>query len=297
MSASAPRQAAADNSGYASATVHQQSSSAQGYAYDQYQSENTQAEASGDRAGYQPYSSSQTPAQPATYSSFEDYNNRLPSTTASTLPTSGSQNVASSYPSSSVTASSAAQWGTSTSNPQSRTTRAQKATQSAAGTAPYTSQSQPQSQPQSQSLQGFSVRPQPSSAQARGSPSTYNQQLQQQQHRQQQGQQHHQPQQQQQQQGYNGYMNQQQQQQQAGSSQQSWYGFGAAANSASSGYTSATAASGNNAYSAAAATSHTHGHGGHGHQAQQQRSMNLSSHTYSSMDGEIYDLLRSNPPG
>jgi hypothetical protein len=295
MSASAPRQAAADNSGYASATVHQQSSSAQGYAYDQYQSGNTQAEASGDRAGYQPYSSSQTPAQPATYSSFEDYNNRLPSTTASTLPTSGSQNVASSYPSSSVTASSAAQWGTSTSNPQSRTTRAQKATQSAAGTAPYTSQSQPQSQPQSQSLQGFSVRPQPSSAQARGSPSTYNQQLQQQQHRQQQGQQHHQPQQQQQQQqGYNGYMNQQQQ---AGSSQQSWYGFGAAANSASSGYNSATAASGNNAYSAAAATSHTHGHGGHGHQAQQQRSMNLSSHTYSSMDGEIYDLLRSNPPG
>lgn len=45
----APRQAVADNSGYASAAVTQQSSSAQGYTYDQYQGGNTQTDSSSDR--------------------------------------------------------------------------------------------------------------------------------------------------------------------------------------------------------------------------------------------------------
>ncbi|KAK3294852.1 uncharacterized protein B0H64DRAFT_443883 [Chaetomium fimeti] len=111
----------------------------------------------------------------------------------------------------------------------------------------------------------------------------------------------------QQQPSYNGYVNnmsqQQQPQQQASGSHQNWgYGFGATTNSASSGYNSAAAGSVSNSYSAAAGTSHGREHGGHGshsHPAQQQRSMNLSSHTYSSMDGEqsLYDLLRSNPAG
>ena len=107
---------------------------------------------------------------------------------------------------------------------------------------------------------------------------------------------------QQHQQGYSGYSNQQptndapQQQQQ----QQSWYGFNAA-NNPNSAYNSA-AASSNNSGAFAGAASHTHGNtGGSGtYNPPHHRSMNLSGHTYTSIDGgeqALYDLLRNNQSG
>ncbi|KAG7287915.1 hypothetical protein NEMBOFW57_007433 [Staphylotrichum longicolle] len=285
-------QGLAHNSGYASAAPTEQASSAQNYNYNQYQSGNTQDSTSSDRVAYQPYSNNPPGAQSSSYSSSDNYNARVPNAASSTLSGSLSQNVASSYHSNPAATTNNAQWGTSTPTPQARNTRGYNNTQSATSSAYNSSHT-----PQSQSLQGFSVRPQPQT-QPRSSSTTYSQQLQQQQQRQQQ--QHGQ---QQQQQGYSGYMNQQQQQQPTTSSQQNWgYGFGAA-NSSSSGYNSAAATgSGNNAaYPAAGATSHGtqgHGHAGHGHQAQQQhRSMNLSSHTYMEHDQALYALLRSNPAG
>ncbi|KAH6856619.1 hypothetical protein B0I37DRAFT_79604 [Chaetomium sp. MPI-CAGE-AT-0009] len=274
-----------------------QSNPAQGYGYSQHQTGNTQAEPSGERVSYQPYTN-QTSNQPSSYST-DSYDARMANTTSSTYPTTTSQNVASSYSSNPAATTSTTQWAASTSTNQSRNTHAYNATQSAAGSASYNAAS---NAPQSQTLQGFNVRPPPS--QPRGSSSAYNQQLQQQQ-RQQHGQQHNQ--QSQQQPSYNGYVNnmsqQQQPQQQASGGHQNWgYGFGATAGNASSGYNSAAVGSGSNSYSAAASTSHRRehmGHGSHGHPAQQQRSMNLSSHTYSSMDGEqsLYDLLRTHPAG
>jgi hypothetical protein len=287
-------QSIADNTGYASAAATQQPSSTQSYShYNQYQSGNTQADSSSDRLAYQPYSN-HTPAQTqsTSYSSFDSYNTRLPSATSS----SGTQNVASSYPSNSGAASNTTQWGASTSTAQARNARAYNAMQSASGTGYSTT-----SNTQSQSLQGFSVRPQPPTT-TRSSSTAYSQQLQQQQQqqdRQQQSQTH------QQQQSYSGYVNQPQQQHTSSTQQQNWgYGFGtaAAANNASSGYSSTAAgASGTNAYSTASATA-SHGHGGHqaAHQTQAaHKSMNLSSHTYSSMDHDqaLYDLLRNNPTG
>lgn len=281
-------QSLAGNSGYASAAATQQPSSDQNQnTYNQYQSGTTRHDSSSDRVAYQQYPNNQTPTASTSDPSYDNSNSRLPNAESSTLSASGSQNVASSYPQNPTATPNAAQWGTTTSTAQGRNTRAYNATQSASGNASYNNAS---STPQSQPRQGFSGRPQPP-AQARNSSTAYNQPHQQ-----------RQQQQQQQQQSYNVYMNQQERpQQQASSSQQNWYGFGTAANSASSGYNSAAAAGGNNAYPAAAGTPHRHGHGhdGHGHQTQHQRSMNLSSHTYSSMDGDqaLYDLLRSNPAG
>jgi hypothetical protein len=280
----------------AAQTSSVQPNPAQDYSYSQYQNGNTQAEPSGERVAYQPYST-QTSNQLSSYST-DNYDARTSNTTSSTYPAAASQNVASSYSSNPAATTSTAQWTAPTSTPQSRNTHAYNASQSAVGGGSYNAASNP---PQSQAIQGFNVRPPPT--QPRASSSAYSQQLQQQQ-RQQHGQQHSQ-----QQAGYNGYVNNlsqhQQPQQQASGGHQNWgYGFGATANNAASGYNSATVGSGSNSYSAAAGTSHGHGrghgaHGSHGHQAQQQRSMNLSSHTYSSMDGEqsLYDLLRTNPAG
>lgn len=287
-------QSLADNSGYASASVVQQSSSTQSYNdYNQYSSGNNQADSSGDRIAYQPYTNNPASTHSTSYSSFENYNSRLASAPSSTRSSSASQNVASSYPANSATQPPAAQWGAATSTPQARNAHAYNATQSASGTTSY---NVPSSTQQSQSLQGFSVKPQ-APTQARSSSSMYSQQPQPQQHRQQPHQQQQQPQ-RQQQQNYNGYLGNIGQQAHTTSNHQNWYGFGAASNT-SSGYNSAAATSGNNAYSAAAATSHAQGHC-HGHQTQPHRPMNLSSHTYSSMDGHgeaVYDLLRSNPGG
>ncbi len=268
----------ADNSGYASAATTQQPSSTQSYSYNQYQSGNTQADASSDRVAYQPYTNNQTTGQSNSYSSFDNYNSRVPNTTASTSSASWSQNVASSYASNPAATTSTAQWGSSTSTPQTRTARGYDTTQSTTGTA-YTSSNT--SQPQSR-LQNFNPHPQPQ-AQTSSSSSTYNQQLHQQQQRQQQAQ----P--QQQQQSYNGYINtvnqqqqpqqSQQQQQPANSNQQSW------------GYNTYPSAS-----SSAAAAASSHGHGSHQtaqQQQQQHRSMNLSGRTYGGM--ELYDLMRNNP--
>ncbi|KAK3353038.1 hypothetical protein B0T25DRAFT_623170 [Lasiosphaeria hispida] len=146
----------------------------------------------------------------------------------------------------------------------------------------------------SQSLQGFSVRPQPV-AQVRSFSSTYGQQA----HQQQAQAQHRSPtpQQSQQQQGYGNYSTQPH----AGNSQQNQqgrYGFNMPSNS-SSGYNS-PAVSGNNAYSNVG--SHAHGSAAAAAYSQQQQSlhqsMNLSSHTYSSSIDRgkqaTLELLRQN---
>ncbi|KAK4126205.1 hypothetical protein N657DRAFT_670298 [Parathielavia appendiculata] len=288
-----------NNTEYTPNAAAQESGSAQSYSqYSQYQGGNTQADSSSDRLAYQPYSSNQiaTQTQPTSYSSFDNYNTRLPNTATPSLATPGTQNIASSYPANSGAASDRAQWGSSTATAQARNTQAYNAMQPASGTGYNTSSNAPQSQ----SLQGLSVTPQPPTA--RSSPTAFSQQLQQQQHQQhqqhqqehkqqhqQQGQNHQQP-------SYNGYMSQPAQQDNS-STQQTWgYGFGTGSNP-SSGYGSTAGTSASNAYPSSATASHGHGH--QAHQTQAHRPMNLSSHTYSSMDHDqaLYDLLRNSQTG
>jgi len=274
-------QPVADSSGYASATATaQQPSSAQTYnTYNQYQTETSQTDGSSDRTAYQPYSHTHTTSQPATYSSFDEYNSAraAANTASSTLSAQASQNVASSYPSNSAATARLSQWGTSTTTPQTGHSRGYMSTPSATETSSYnTTSTTPQQQ---QSLQGLDLRPQ-SQTQTRSSSNTYTQQPQQQQQRQQQ----------QQQQGYTGYMTQMQQPQQhtaTSSQQQQGWGYGFGTTSSSSGY---------NSTSGGGAAASPHGHGS-SHTAQQQQQHRSLHHGALEHDASLYDLLRRNPAG
>ncbi|KAK4231400.1 hypothetical protein QBC38DRAFT_451416 [Podospora fimiseda] len=282
-----PSQTMNNNTGYSTATTTQPSSSNQAYNYNQqYSTANTGSSArndsSNDRIAYQPYSNTQ-PASTSSnsYSSFDNYNARPTNNTSNPA----SQNVTSSYSGNSAS-SNAGQWGSAPSaSTQARNAHTYNNNQAAsANSYMNTATAQP-----SASLQGFNVRPQPPAT--RSSTATYAQESQQH-HRQQRQQQ--QP----QQQNYNNYQTQQQPPQQASNNQGWWTG----SNNPSSTYSSATAGSGaNDAYSNSGATSHGHGGQQQHHQQQQQqhhhRSMNLSSHTYSSMDGDLFDMLRHDPSG
>ncbi len=283
-------QSLADNSGYATATTTtQQQSSAQTYNnYNQYQTEASQTDGSSDRTtAYQPYSHTHTTPQPATYSSFDEYNNEraAANTASSTLSAQASQNVASSYPSNSAATTRMAQWGTSTTTPQTGYSRPYMPAQSTTDTNSYNTTSTTAQQPQS--LQNLNLRPQ-SQTQTRSSSNTYTQQPQQQQPQRQQ---------QQRQQGYTGYITQlqapqlqapqQQQQHTASNNQQSWgYGFG---NSSSSEYNSTSGAG-------AATSSHGHDSSHTGQQQQQQQHRSLH-HGELEHDTSLYDLLGRNPAG
>ncbi|KAK0641622.1 hypothetical protein B0T16DRAFT_461664 [Cercophora newfieldiana] len=249
--------------------------------YDHNQYSSARAEPA-NTVAYEPYSSH--PAPPSTsnsYSSYSGYGTRsaTANTTAAAQNT-ASQTVESSYNATTATAPSSSQWGSTNSGTQSqsRNTHSYNAGQSSASTSYNHQSSNNQS---SSSLQGFNVRPQPTT-QTRSSSNAYGHQTQSQRP------------QQTQQQSYDSYSSQPQ----TNSNQQSnWYGFNAV-NSPSSGYNSA-ATSGNNAYSSAG--SHAHGGGsntGAGSYNQGHRSMNLSSHTYSSMEGgeqaALFELLRNN---
>ncbi|KAK3990109.1 hypothetical protein QBC44DRAFT_369431 [Cladorrhinum sp. PSN332] len=277
---SQPSQTMSNNTGYSTTTASQPPSSNQGYNYNQqYSTTNTGStarnESSNDRIAYQPYSNNQPASTNAnSYSSFDNYNAR-PTNNASNLV---SQNVASSYSGTSITPSTG-QWGPAPStSTQARNAHTYNSNQAASLSTSYmnTSNTQP-----STSIQGFNVRPQPPVT--RSSTAAYAEQ----------SQQHHRQQQQQQQTNYNNYQTQQPQQQSSNNNQNWW----TASNNPSSTYNSATAAAAgsgaNNAYSHSAATSHGHS----GQQQQHHRSMNLSSHTYSSMDGDLFDMLRQNPSG
>ncbi|KXX79196.1 hypothetical protein MMYC01_203679 [Madurella mycetomatis] len=292
-------QSLTESSGYESAAAAQPSISADGYnSYDQYPSAaNAQPDSFSDRIPYQPYADNQASA----YSSFDNYNTSLANPVSSTISTPASQVVISSYPSTSVAAPSTIQWGAAASTSQAEDSCVYNAAQAAAGTSSYNTPSNPQ-QPQPQ--QGFNVRHQPS-AQAKGSSSMHPQQQQQRQPPNQ-SRQTPKTQQHRQQQSYSGHMTQQQQQQQpphtvtASTSHQGWCAFAANNTASSGGYSSNAAAAGSisrghghgHATSHNTARVHANGGGSHG-------SMDLASHTYSSMGGDeqvMYDLLRSSNP-
>ncbi|KAK0620367.1 hypothetical protein B0T14DRAFT_496913 [Immersiella caudata] len=242
--------------------------------YDCNQYSNAGAEQA-SAVAYEPYSSHPAPAVSTnSYTSYSGYGTRSTTTNSSATAAPNnttSQTVASSYSATTATAPSA--WGATSSRTQARNTHSYNNNQSSSAAASYNHQSA-SSQP-SPSLQGLNVRPQPA-AQTRSSSNAYSHQTQQQQ------------------QYGNSYSNQPQT---ATANQQStWYEFNAVSNPSPS-YNSA-ATSGNNAYSNTG--SHAHGGGSTssgGSYNQTPRSMNLSSHTYSSMEGgeqALYELLRSN---
>ncbi|KAM7206828.1 hypothetical protein V8F20_002534 [Naviculisporaceae sp. PSN 640] len=309
-----------DNSGYGHAPTTGDTSTTSGYDnYSQYQ--NTRADSTNNRvATYDQYTTNPTSAMSNSYSSYDSYNTRPSNnTTSSVLQNPVPQANTTSYNTQpAAPTSNTSHWGSNTGssslsqprNTQSYNTTSNTQPSSTARSSSSYLAAPATNQQQSQVLQGFSVRPQPLAAPSTRSSSanTYNQQ----------------PQQQQQQstsqrQSYNNnsYSNQthgtsnsantQQQQQQ----QQNWYGF-TAANNASSNYNANTQQQHNSSAGAGAGgygtnTSHSHSHGGHGGgsssygQQAHHRSMNLSSHTYSSIDGgehaALFEMLRNNPSG
>lgn len=196
-------QAAVKAPAYTSTTVASNPTPAAAYDYNQHPT--SRAESSNSRVAYEPYSNHPAPTASTSYPSYDAYNPRQASSTASTgLANSASQTVASSYNATTVTAPSSSQWGSTGTNAQSRNTQSYSASQPASNSTAYGGQQQ------SQNLQAFNVRPQPP-AQARAPPSTYSQHAQQPQQQQpRQRQQPSQPSHQQhQQQGYDDYSNQQ----------------------------------------------------------------------------------------
>ena len=270
-------------SSYASSTGASNGAQVSIYDYSQYSS--ARQEPATTQVAYKPYSHHQAaPAVANSYSSYDNYNAR--STDAALPPASSSipQTLASSYSAATATAAavatapSTAQWGTSTPSAQSQTAQPYNRSQSASTGVSYNLSSA--SNHHSQALQGLNMRPQPPSESSLSN--AYGQQTQQ-------PQQSHQH-----QQGYGAYPNNahaggsqhQHQQQLQQQQQQNWYGFGADHSSTSSGYPSTTGNGGTH-----------HAHGGNGSYSQSHhRSMNLSSHTYSSIDGgeqAIFDMLRN----
>ncbi|KAM7202865.1 hypothetical protein V8F33_002523 [Rhypophila sp. PSN 637] len=305
----------ADNSGYGHTASAGDTSAAAGYDnYSQYQT--TRADSTSNRVtSYDQYTTNPTATISNSYSSYDNYNSRPSNTTTSSVlqnPVPQAANTSYNNQPASTT-SNTSHWGSgSASSGVAQPRNSQSYNNSGNNNQPsstsrssssYLAAPATNQQPQSQILQGFSVRPQPLAAPAtrNSAANTYNQQPQQQQ---QSGSQR---------QSYNSYSNQahgstgsantQQQ-------QQNWYGF-TPANNASSTYSGTTAGSGGG-YSAGtgggggasshnAHSQHAHAPSNYGQQQQaHNRSMNLSSHTYSSIDGgdhALYEMLRNNPSG
>lgn len=246
------------------------SSSVPSYDYNQYS--NNRTESTNDIVAYEPYSQQPTSTAANSYSSYGTYDTRSTNGAATHSP--ASQTIASSYDATTVTTPSTSHWLAANSS-QSRTAQSFNHNTGSNGTSYNISSSNATSQAQAQALQGFSVRPQ-LSTQTRSAANAYGQQPQQPQR--------------QQQQGYNVFPNQAQP---SNNQQQNWYGYNAA-NNTSSTYNSATGDS--NAYPGA---SHAHGSsaGSRSYNQTQHQSMNLSSNTYSDLDGDqaLYELLDRNP--
>lgn len=156
---------------YSSSTVASNPTPAAAYDYNEYPT--SRAESSNSRVAYEPYSNHPAPTASTSYSGYDTYNPRQASSTASAgLANSASQTVASSYNTTTVTAPSSSQWGSTGTNTQSRNTQSYSASQPASTSTAYGGQQQ------SQNLQTFNVRPQPP-AQVRAPPSTYSQHAQQ----------------------------------------------------------------------------------------------------------------------
>ncbi|KAK3323455.1 hypothetical protein B0T19DRAFT_204987 [Cercophora scortea] len=303
----------AENTGYPSNAGVTDSNSASSYnTYTQYPAARAET-SSTNRVAYDQYTNNNQPsAVSSSYSSYDNYNARPNNTSSSTtLSNPVSQTAAAPYSTSTTAAPSASQWG-ATSSGSSRNTQSYNTNQSASTTRPYNVAAS--NTQQSQTLQGFNVRPPPPpTVQTRSSTSAYNHQQHQQQQpappAQPQSQVHTRSQSQQQRHDYNSYSNQPQQQQPQHnnnssssnhSNNQNWFGFSGASNSTPSSYSS-TSASANTAYPNSG--SHAHGSAAASYsqaQTSHHRSMNLSGHTYSSIDGgdqALYDLLRTNPAG
>ncbi|KAK4454318.1 hypothetical protein QBC34DRAFT_421322 [Podospora aff. communis PSN243] len=275
------------STGYPASSGVSNPTTASNYDYSQYSS--ARAEPSSTVA-YEPYSSHPAPTTSSnSYSSYSGYGTRsaTANSSAAAAANTASQTVTSSYNATTATAPSASQWGATSSGTQARNTHSYSNNQSSSAATSYSHQSA--TNKPSPSLQGFDVRPQPTT-QGRSSSNAYGHHTQQQQEQQQQ----QRPRQSQQQAYNNSYSSQPQ----ASTNQQSnWYGFNAV-NNPSSGYNTAPT-SGNNAYSNTGSHAHAGGSTGSGGSYNQtHRSMNLSSHTYSSMEGgeqALYELLRNNP--
>ena len=291
-------------SGYPPAAGETDSNSTTGYdGYSQYQ--NTRTDSSSNRVtSYDHYSTNPSSTSLSnSYTSYDTYNPRSANTTSSTaLANPVPQTTATSYNNQTTpTAPSTSHWGSGTASSgvsQPRNSQAYNSNTQAASTgrsSPYNLAAPSTTQQTSHALQGFSVRPQPPSAPTTRSASAYQQ-------AQQQGSQR---------QNYNSYSSQPHGANSATTTQQqqNWYGF-TPANSSSSNYNASTpqqhgSSGASTAYPANAGGSgsshaHPHAHGGgtsNYAQSQNHRSMNLSSHTYSSIDGgehALYEMLRNN---
>ncbi|KAK1533049.1 uncharacterized protein CCOS01_05032 [Colletotrichum costaricense] len=214
------------------------------------------------RLAYQPYAAQNTSATTSTYPSY-DYDRT--GTTAHT--SSGNARSGQLYNSQS----------------QSRNTQSYNNTNTTAAANTYAQQPSTNQQ-QSSSLQSFNMRSSAAnSTQPRSSSRNANQQPQQQQSQ-------SQP---QQTQSYGSYANQTQQQS-AQPDQHNWYGFGSGSNTS---FTPANVAGG---YATRGATSANYGNGSStSNQAYQQQhgSLNMTGHSYSPGDNEMYELLKNSLHG
>jgi len=258
---------------YPAASSVANSASVESYDYSQYS--NNKTESTSNTVAYEPYSQQPTSTATSSYSSYGAYNSR--SADGAATHSQASQTVASSYNATTATAPSTSHWLTANSS-QSRTTQPFNHNTGSNGTSynmgSSNATSQAQAQARAQALQGFSVRPQPPT-QTKSVANAYGQQQQQSQR--------------QQQQGFNTFSSQAQP---SNSQQQNWYGYNAA-NNTSSTYNSSVG--GSNAYPGA---SHSHGSnaGSRSYNQTQHQSMNLSSNTYSNLEGDqaLYELLGRN---
>ncbi|EXF77767.1 hypothetical protein CFIO01_03088 [Colletotrichum fioriniae PJ7] len=223
---------------------------------------NNSTELDTTRLAYQPYAAQNTSATTSTYPSYDYDRTNTAANTSSSNARSGQL-----Y------------------NNQSQSRNAQSYNNASTTAAANTNAQQPSTtQQQSSSLQSFNMRSSAaSSTQPRSSSRNANQQPQQQQSQ-------AQP---QQTQSYGSYANQTQQQS-TQPDQHNWYGFGAGSN------TSFTPANVSGGYATRGTTSANYGSGsGTSNQAYQQQhgSLNMSGHSYSPGDNEMYELLKNSLHG